>query len=177
MNVLRDMRQNIVRDWIGKSGKTKILDVGSGSYPIHDKATTLDIQESKKPDFISSVIDMPFDNGCFDCVSCLEVIEHFERREQIQALREIRRILSKDGIAIFSIPNSSKYLDLAQKWVWFAREHTTQKEYHGNQLTHAHIGLVSPKMFIEMLEKCGFSVILQRKFLIYDFLVVCKPTS
>ena len=177
MNPLRDLRQNKVRDWIGKFGRTKILDIGSGNYPISDKAITLDIQESKKPDYVGSVLNMPFDSGCFDCISCLEVIEHFERREQIQALKEIRRVLSKDGIVIFSIPNSSKYLSLAQKWVWFVREHTTQSEYHHNEFTHAHIGLISPEIFLRQLENLGFQILVQRRFFLYDFLVVCKLPS
>ena len=45
---------------------------------------------------------MKFKNGSFDRVICTEVLEHIGQDETV--LKEIRRVLKKGGIALFSVP-------------------------------------------------------------------------
>ncbi len=41
------------------------------------------------------VVDLPFDDGAFECVTCLEVIEHLPVDAYDQALRELARVAAK----------------------------------------------------------------------------------
>ena len=51
---------------------------------------------------------LPFGNESFDLVSALDVIEHMEN--DTEALREIFRVLKKDGIFLLTVP--------AYPWMW-----------------------------------------------------------
>jgi len=45
---------------------------------------------------------MPFASGGFDVVTCFEVVEHVPEPQRL--LREIRRVLASDGVAVLSTP-------------------------------------------------------------------------
>jgi SAM-dependent methyltransferase len=45
----------------------------------------------------------PFPDGTFDCVLAAEIIEHVYDTDQF--LREVKRVLKKDGVLVMSIPN------------------------------------------------------------------------
>jgi ubiquinone/menaquinone biosynthesis C-methylase UbiE len=49
-----------------------------------------------------SVLDLPYDDGAFDCVVALSVFEHLERLDA--ALDEVRRVLEPKGVAVFGFP-------------------------------------------------------------------------
>lgn len=46
---------------------------------------------------------LPFKSACFDGVNLIEVIEHIEH--QARLIREIARVLRKDGVVVISTPN------------------------------------------------------------------------
>lgn len=48
--------------------------------------------------------DLPFADGSFDAAVCMEVLEHIE--DDGRALREIRRVLRRDGRLIVTVPNA-----------------------------------------------------------------------
>ena len=63
----------------------------------------IDIDESRKPDIVTSVCSMPmFEGASFDAVFMMEVLEHVP--EPQQALSEIRRVLKPGGRLILSVP-------------------------------------------------------------------------
>jgi 2-polyprenyl-3-methyl-5-hydroxy-6-metoxy-1,4-benzoquinol methylase len=46
---------------------------------------------------------LPFESGCFGLVVCAEVLEHLFYPHFV--LKEIRRVLKRDGYAVFGLPN------------------------------------------------------------------------
>ncbi|MEK7849981.1 MAG: class I SAM-dependent methyltransferase [Candidatus Omnitrophota bacterium] len=52
---------------------------------------------------VSDALDLPFGDSVFDVVLAFEVLEHIG--QQAQLLKEVRRILKKDGLFILSTPN------------------------------------------------------------------------
>lgn len=52
---------------------------------------------------VSDALSLSFSDAAFDVVSSFEVIEHLVEQEQF--LREIRRVLKKDGVCLMSTPN------------------------------------------------------------------------
>lgn len=151
-------------------GSSEVLDIGAGSYPIG--TLKVDVQRSKRPDVCASVLYLPLRDSSFEKGVCLEMIEHLHMQEQAIALSEIKRVVR--GKVVVSIPNSSPFMVLPQQIVWWMREMTTQREYHRNEMTHTHIGLISPKELIRLMQKCGFKVTKAKRLMLYDYMVVAE---
>lgn len=101
---------------MGRESPRRILNAGSGPgagtmHAAFDrsmwKEVRIDIDPRNAPDFVGSISDMRavVDDDSFDAVWSSHCIEHLHDHEVLQALREFRRILSKDGFAIISCPN------------------------------------------------------------------------
>ncbi len=48
-------------------------------------------------------MDLPFEDGYFDCIICADVLEHLE--DPTAALRKLGRVLAPEGVIVISIPN------------------------------------------------------------------------
>lgn len=88
----------------------KILVIGKGNGLVSDyfklygaEVITLDIDESLKPDAVSSVLNMPFGDNFFDMALCAQVLEHLPYNDFPKALFEIKRVV-KSG-AVISLPH------------------------------------------------------------------------
>ncbi len=55
--------------------------------------------------FVGSIeeMDLPFEDGHFDCIVCADVLEHLIDPEA--ALRKLARVLAQDGVIVMSLPN------------------------------------------------------------------------
>lgn len=97
-----------------------ILDVGCGGGHLlseiqkrmpEAKLTGVDVYETKKKGITFKVADinngLPFQSAAFDCLILGEVIEHIPDPDAL--LREIRRVLKKNGIFIISTPNLASW--------------------------------------------------------------------
>jgi SAM-dependent methyltransferase len=94
--------------------KGLLLDIGCGRMPYKstllpfvDKYVGLDHPETAKlykgkdkPDIFADATKIPLKNGSCNTVLCLQVIEHLP--EPNEAIKEISRLLSKDGYLILS---------------------------------------------------------------------------
>ena len=61
---------------------------------------------------MSSVTDIALDDGSVDVVISFETIEHITEQDQILFLKEIKRVLSSNGILIISSPDRKNYSDI-----------------------------------------------------------------
>ena len=94
-----------------------LLEVGIGNGLVANylkqhgiNIITLDIDERLNPDYIGSVLDLPFPNDLFEVVACYEVLEHLPYKDFSKALKEIYRVTSK--YAVLSLPDATRVCKL-----------------------------------------------------------------
>lgn len=109
---------DLIKKFCGPNQGKKILDVGCGTGlllkelekfgEVHgldcaqeaiDYCKKRGLAESVKK---GNILDIPFDDEQFDIVTALDILEHLE--DESRALKEINRILKKNGIAIIFVP-------------------------------------------------------------------------
>lgn len=123
---------------------TKILDVGCGRgdvalYLGKNSKKTIGIDYSKeaiklanstRKNFplairkkvhyqIMNIRKMSFPDNYFDIVICIDVLEHLYRDEVEQALREIKRVLKKDGVLFLQTGMNKLLYDFVYKYYIF----------------------------------------------------------
>jgi len=67
---------------------------------------------SPRPEFFQQTVDgqkLPFENGSFELICCNHVLEHVFQTEFF--LREIRRVLHKNGLAVVAVPNCAAWMN------------------------------------------------------------------
>ncbi len=90
-----------------------VLEIGIGNGFVADylkkikniSVTTLDIDKRLSPDFVGSVLKLPFDDGSFEMVACFEVLEHLPYENFAQAISEIFRVSRR--YVVLSLPNTT----------------------------------------------------------------------
>lgn len=124
------IRRAEVRKILDENGKHKgpVLEVGSGISPLLvSNADTIQSDlslnamtmiKSANPGVktvVADVTDLPFKSEIFQFVICSEVIEHVEKDEL--ALKEIGRVLEKEGKLILTFPHKEKFFGIDDKYV------------------------------------------------------------
>lgn len=88
-----------------------VLEVGVGSkvlkcllenFGVNYKS--LDIDAGNLPDYVGSVVEMPFENNHFDVTCCFQVLEHLPYDLFEKSLKELFRVSSK--AVLVSLPNA-----------------------------------------------------------------------
>lgn len=88
--------------------KGKVLDVGCGTKPyknyLVENIQYIGMDEATQvgPDMIGQVNEIPFRDEQFDSVLCTEVLEHLPEPEKV--IKEIKRVLKKDGYLYLTVP-------------------------------------------------------------------------
>ena len=76
---------------------------GKDSTPPDFKGTWDKKWESDKCDILCDITNIPLEDNSINLITCLEVIEHLP--EPLKALKELSRIIQKDGLILISCPN------------------------------------------------------------------------
>ena len=103
---------SVVRDWLNRlpSG-TRVLDAGCGEgilveeYADRLAITGVDPNYASRYVRQASLLELPYEAEAVDRAMCLDVLEHLTFEEQPRALRELHRVLSRDGELLVSVPN------------------------------------------------------------------------
>jgi SAM-dependent methyltransferase len=97
------------------------------------------------------LLDLPFPNKTIDVVVCNHVLEHIV--DDVAAMREIRRVLTTEGLAILQTPISLK---LTQTREGTGTESEAERIARFGQKDHVRI--YTRDGYVERLESAGFSV-------------------
>lgn len=157
------------------SGYTNMLEIGIGNgflkhcldFFSQVNLTTADIAEDLQPDYLCSVLDMPFKDEQFDLVLCFEVLEHLRFEDFLPALKEIRRITRHR--VIISLPDVTRHFGLIISLARFRgislnwnqlRKCYSRKEFKFNGEHYWEIGYKNalPKDVIGKIKTAGFRI-------------------
>jgi len=96
------------------SGARSVLEIGPGNgvvtYVLRQAGIhvdTLDHDGALRPDFVASVLDLPFSSNSYDAVLCCQVLEHLPWEDFRKAMQNISEV-AKTTI-ILSFPHVSRY--------------------------------------------------------------------
>jgi SAM-dependent methyltransferase len=102
----------------------------------------------KKLDIVVASCDfLPFKNEAFDACSIIEVIEHLYFPDKV--LREIHRILKKNGKILLATPNFVNFID---------RVNILMGKHPLAGTSHQHIRFFTWKTLNTLLRRCGFEL-------------------
>lgn len=114
-----DTKERFVSYWhqineIIKLRPSSVLEIGVGSKftstYLKNKGcniVTLDISRDLGPDYVGSVLSLPFRDNSFDVVCCFEVLEHLPYSDFTKAVSEIFRVSAKG--AVLSLPDATRH--------------------------------------------------------------------
>lgn len=100
----------------------------------------------------ADVQQLPFKDNFFDAVFCLEVLEHVDDPEM--ALKEIKRVLKKDGYGVVLVPSESKLFRI----VWFVWT------MYYPIWRHAHVQNFNGKKLDQLIDGLGLKILLSKNF-------------
>ncbi|OWK27269.1 MAG: hypothetical protein US76_01030 [Parcubacteria group bacterium GW2011_GWA2_38_13b] len=97
-------------EYVGVDSSEKLIEEAKNKFSIFNFQFLLNDQISKfsiKPKFIvADGINLPFPDNYFDKIFSIAVLHHIPSRElRLKFLSEARRVLKKDGIAVFTVWN------------------------------------------------------------------------
>lgn len=117
------------------------ISIGCGKTRL--ASINLDIDPSTHPGIVADTRNLPFKSEIFDSAFFFDVIEHLQKRTEIKALREIYRVLEKNGELILSTPNSNYLFTVLDPTFWI--------------FSHRHYRKIEMR---KILEKTGYKITL-----------------
>lgn len=124
------------------------LDIDIYGVDISPKAVKMARRKIKGNFYIANIFKLPFRKDFFDVVAILDVLEHIEENRALSALREVRRVLKKNGKLIISVPLNEDLSYLIEQ----------KKNYN------AHMREYTYEIMKKELRKIGFRTV-SKKFL------------
>jgi 2-polyprenyl-3-methyl-5-hydroxy-6-metoxy-1,4-benzoquinol methylase len=156
----------LIKDKLGHKKSIKVLDVATGtgafSQRIADYFPGWDLEvndfeaQALVTDFRVSKNDLndrfseKFSDLGYELVIALEIIEHLENPWNF--LREIRKLLSKDGLLVLSTPNSDSALD---RLTYLLHGHSFYFSERGYVNSGGHITSVPDWLFKKIAQSMG----------------------
>ncbi|VGO18256.1 class I SAM-dependent methyltransferase [Pontiella sulfatireligans] len=103
------------------SGAKTVLEIGPGNgvatYVLRQagiRVDTVDHDPALNPDFVASVVDLPFAQNSYDAVVCCQVLEHLPWDMFPDAMKGLASIAKEQ--VIISLPNATQYYYLNYKF-------------------------------------------------------------
>lgn len=145
-----------------------ILELGGGKKPLRNQSgnrltTNMDIMKAPSVDIvhdIGGVFPWPVEDNSYDNVFAKYCLEHISWRDIKQAVKEIYRVLRKNGKVIVNVPNTFKQCELiVEKGV----DQGTIEMLFGSQECPNHAGVhkcaFSPSYAKKLFEESGFNFV------------------
>lgn len=95
----------------------KVLDIGAGSGALINlipEAIGIDLVPKHPKIIKGDIINLPFEDESFDTIFATEVLEHLDEETMDKGLKEVYRVLVRDGHFIITVPYKE---DLKQNMV------------------------------------------------------------
>lgn len=105
--------------------------------------------------FVGDAHKLNFKSGTFSAVFALEVLEHVH--EPVEVLKQVKKILKKDGYAVFLVPSDSKLF----RAVWFLWLHFYPRGWVWRE---THIQTYRDNTLSKICRNAGFKVEVDKKF-------------
>ena len=132
----------------------RLVDKGIEAHPCDiENILQVDAARFQRADMNKT---LPYKDGFFDAAVCIDGIEHIER--PFDFIREMNRVLGRNGILIISTPNISA---LRSRWRWFLTGHHNKCKIplnEGRPSPLHHITMISYPMLHYLLATNGFRV-------------------
>lgn len=167
---------------VGGAGPRSILDIGchggtfteaiSKKFPqarvsgIDISKVAIDYAKKTRPKIhfeVASADNLPFPNQTFDLITCFDTFEHLPNSAKV--LSEIKRVLTKEGKVIFSIPTENFLF----RTVWFF----WSRFGPGKVWQGTHVQNFNGMKLDKLLEKSGFKIE-ERKTINFKMLLLIK---
>lgn len=161
-NFLNDIKAKKILD-IGCHGGRFTFEIsqkfsGSSIDGIDISPVAINFAKKKYPTIhfqVARAEKLPFPTNRFDLVTCLEVLEHV--KDPVKVLKEIKRVLKKEGNFIVLIPT----MNLLFRLIWFTWVHLGP----GRVWRHTHVQKFENDSLDNLLEQAGFKIIKRKLFL------------
>ncbi len=135
----------------------KILDAGCGEGILIEEYRSkgydvkgIDLNYESELVERGNILELPYQAETFDFIILLDVFEHFTFTEQPRALKEISRVLKKEGQLLISIPNLS-HLGSRVRFL-------LKGEFHRTDCVENHLGERPMRENIKLLQEHGFFI-------------------
>lgn len=170
-------RSDMVRAVLAEREPGRVLDVGCGpgvmvdavldgghSYrgidmsPAMVRVAAGSVDDEADAHFqVGRAQQLPFENATFDTALSLGVLEYLSRQDALAALKELRRVLAPDGLALVSVLNGHSPV-----WQWRASK-ARLKAFAGARAEGGRSGDATPAPFTigrarAILVEAGFSI-------------------
>ena len=137
----------------------KKLEIGSGNKP-REGYIHFDIRKIDGVDFIGDARKLPFDEGEFSEVYSRFFLEHLNRNDASLVLKEMYRVLAKNGLLQIIVPNIAYFCKV------FIEESGQKKEWALNKIygfenykeDHHYYGY-DEETLTKLLKEIGFAII------------------
>jgi 2-polyprenyl-3-methyl-5-hydroxy-6-metoxy-1,4-benzoquinol methylase len=163
------------------SAEAEILDAGCGEGALVEEYATKGyhikgIDLNYASDFVTQadVLNIPFCDKSFDVVLLLDVFEHLSFLEQPTVLKEIHRVLKRDGYLLLSVPNLSHLASRIQFSVFGRFTRTDIEENHiGERPIYENKTLIKANGFA-IEKQIGFTLTVP---VVYTQIICKNPTT